>query len=144
MRNNSFRNDFCEDMRREEDSLVSHGQTLCTDHNTTGLWPCKSLCRWSPWVPVSRDVVDIVLDLSTTEDSQVAQNSPLTAFLDLALPDVMPSPRKSQSQAIKALTSTVKYKKYSNTSDPLIGQKVLNPTTRLSSSTAGAIKCLKF
>lgn len=36
----------------------------------------------------------------------------------------MPSPRKQAQNTIKAVTPTVKYKKYSTTADPRLGTKV--------------------
>ena len=36
----------------------------------------------------------------------------------------MPSPRKQAQNTIKALSPTVKYKKYSTTADPRLGKKV--------------------
>lgn len=40
----------------------------------------------------------------------------------------MPSPRKQAQNTIKAVSPTVKYKKYSTTADPRLGTKVTLPT----------------
>lgn len=40
----------------------------------------------------------------------------------------MPSPRKQAQNTIKAVSPTVKYKKYSTTADPRLGTKVILPT----------------
>lgn len=46
----------------------------------------------------------------------------------------MPSPRKQAQGTIKAVSPTVKYKKYSTTADPRLGSKVRLPRLKRSSS----------